>query len=71
MTTAKLTEAEFEAHDSRLSTELRATKRGTPERASAEARLAAWEAAIALPEGTVDQRRVRHETIARVAAAQS
>ena len=65
-----LTQVEFSAVQDTLDAALRATKRGTPERAAVDARIAVWEAAIALPQATQAQRDARHEAIA-AAAVQS
>lgn len=67
--TNELTQAEFEAHQAKLDALLRASRRGTPERAAAEEASVAWEAAIALPQRTADQRAARRLAIAAAAAA--
>jgi len=54
-----LTQDQFEAVQDKLDAALRATKRGTPDRAAVDARVAVWEAAIALPQVTKVQRDVR------------
>jgi hypothetical protein len=59
MTTAKLTDSQFEAADDAFTARLRATKLGTPERAEAVAFRAAWDAAYALPQRTFAQREER------------
>ena len=63
-----LTDTQFSATQDKIDAALRATKRGTPERAAAEARTVAWEAANALPQATAAQRKTRHAAIATAAA---
>ena len=62
-----LTESQFAAAQDKLDSELRATKRGTPERDAANARVAKWEAANSLAQKTWQQRQDRAATIAAVA----
>lgn len=63
-----LTQAEFAAVQDKLDAALRATKRGSQERAAVESILTIWEAAIAQPQATKAQRDARHTEIARAAA---
>lgn len=67
MTTTKLTQAEFAAVQDKVDAAIRASKRGTPERAAADEQSQAWERAIALPDATASQREVRWAEIAKVA----
>jgi hypothetical protein len=62
-----LSQDQFEAANDKVDALLRGSKRGTSERAEAEAVSAAWEAVIALPQATAQQRRDRHAAIADVA----
>lgn len=68
-TTNALTEAEFTACQDKIDAEIRATQRGTPERAAAVVRSDEWEAAYNLPVRTLDQRTARHAAIVAVARA--
>lgn len=63
-----LTETQFAAAQDKIDAAIRAAKRGTPERAAAEAQGAEWETAIALPQATAQQRTARRAEIAAVAA---
>ena len=63
-----LTQAQFTVANDKIDDMVRGTKRGTPERAAAQAISDEWEAANSLPVATVDQRTKRHEAIAAVAA---
>lgn len=64
---AFLTEQQFAAAQNTLDARLRATKRGTPERAAVDAQVAIWEAACALPAVSFAQREVRFAAIAKAA----
>lgn len=63
----QLTEAQFSAAQGKLDSAVRATKRGTPERAAVDAQVAEWEAANALPQATAAQRTARRAEIAATA----
>jgi hypothetical protein len=54
-----LTQAQFSAHQDKIDAAMRATKRGTAERAAVEAVSKVWEAAIALPQRTFADRQAR------------
>lgn len=69
MTNEALTEGQFSAANDAIDNLVRSSRKGTPEaKAAAQAVSAEWEAAIALPVRTVDQRTSRLGAIAAVAA---
>lgn len=67
----KLTEEQFGMAQDAVDAALRASKRGTPEREAAQAVSAEWEAAIALPQATWQQREDRLAAISEVATKHS
>jgi hypothetical protein len=68
MTISTLTEAQFQVAQDAVDAAIRASRRGTPERAAAEAVSADWEAVLALPQATAAQRESRRAAIAAVAS---
>lgn len=64
----QMTQEQFAAVQGKIDTLVRGAKRGTPERAAADAIDAEWEAANSLPQATVTQRDARRDAIAAVAA---